>query len=158
MKFTLIAAALFFAATAQAAPFPQAGQSDSTSTTPHYLQRTITIGPGMSSGAIKIPAANVPVHMMVAVPTFGIRGLADVTIMHVGPNNPFLAWVGFDAITNGTGKTAVISANDGPAPRGEHIVYPDSAKIIDVQRDTAAAIRILNTGTQPATAVITFTW
>jgi|HubBroStandDraft_5_1064220.scaffolds.fasta_scaffold348012_1 hypothetical protein len=152
MKFSLTIAALFIAAAAQAAPFAQEGQSDSTSTTPHYLQRTIAISPGTSSGAIKIPAANVPVHMMVAVPTFGIRGIAEVTIMHVGPDNPFLAWVGLDAISN------AISAVDGPVGKGTHIVYADASKFIDVQRDTAAAIRILNTGSRPATAVITFTW
>jgi hypothetical protein len=150
MRFYWMAAAVCIAASAQAEPFP--AQSGSSSTTPHYLQRTIVINPGMSSGAIKIPAANVPVHMMVAVPTFGIRGIAEVTIMRVGPDNPFLAWVGLDAFSN------AISAADGPAAKGTHIVYVTDGTTIDVQQDTSEAIRIQNGTSRAATVVVTFTW
>jgi len=158
MKYQLIGAALVVVAqAAQAQPFPQP-QSIITSTTPHYLRKTITIDPGKKTAAIKIPATNVPVHMMVAVPTFGDRGIAEVTIMSVGSNDAFLAWMGFDGASNMLNGTATVSSNDGPAPNGTHIVYADAAREINVEQASADQIVIKSTQTKIMTVVVTFSW
>lgn len=158
MKRNLFVAALLFATAAHTAPFPQDVQSESASKTPHYLQKTITIASGQMKEGIEIPARNVPVHMMVSVPTFGDRGVGEVTISHVGPENPFLMWVGIDTATNGDTTPAKITANAGPASAGVHVVYADNAKLVDVQVDTTNSLRIENAGKSSVKVVITFTW
>jgi hypothetical protein len=156
MKRTLAIAAVLLAASAQAAPFPSA-VADRTAPVPHYQKLKLMLQPGGNSGQIHIPVMNEPVHMMVTTPTFGDRGVGEVTITHVGPNNPFLTWVGIDVATNG-GGTPAVSASGGPAPNNTHIIYADTGKFIDVQTAPGNTIRVRSAESKPMDVVITFMW
>ena len=113
-------------------------------------QYTFDIKPGKATKPIPFPVENQPVHMMVTVPTGGDVGVAQATIVRStnSPAGKVLFWFACDWATG---------CGNGFASSG-HIVYADVSKLIDVQADGPADVRIVNNNTAAVTVVLTFIW
>jgi hypothetical protein len=115
------------------------------------IQTTYSVGPGATSLAIPIPAANTPISITCVQNAVGARGVGQVTLLRATTPPAFLEWVGVDIATS-----AVTSGFSSSA--GTHIIYCDYTGTVDMQVRGTSAIQIVNTGAVKATGVITFSW
>jgi len=108
-----------------------------------------SLAPGANSVAHTVPA-NVPVLVMGVCTSLGVRGVGQVTLLHI-PSS-FLEWTGLESpfgasITNGYSGTA-----------GTHIVYIDYSHQVDIQVASSDTIRVHNGSGALRTGNVTLVW
>jgi len=108
-----------------------------------------SLAPGANSATIT-PVANRPVLVMGVCTSLGVRGVGQVTLLHI-PSS-FLEWTGLESpfgasITNGYSGTA-----------GTHIVYIDYSHQVDIQVASSDTIRVHNGSGALRTGNVTLVW
>ena len=107
------------------------------------------LAPGANSAAIT-PVANVPVLVMGVCTSFGVRGVGQVSLLHI-PGS-FIEWVGLESPLG-----ASITSGYSP-PYGRHIVWIDYAHQVDIQVASPDTIRVHNGSGAVRTGNVTLVW
>ena len=119
------------------------------SSVPNKIVLNYSLAPGANSAAIR-PVANKPVLVMGVCTSLGVRGVGQVTLLHIASS--FLEWTGLESpfsasITNGYSGTA-----------GTHIVYIDYSHQVDIQVASPDTIRVHNGSGTMRTGNVTLVW
>jgi hypothetical protein len=119
---------------------------------PLLAPNKISIPYSLASGANKLiaPVANRPVLVMGVCTSLGVRGVGQVTLLHI-PRS-FIEWTGLESpfgasITSGFSGTV-----------GTHIVYIDYSHQVDIQIASPDTIRVHNASGAPRTGNVTLVW
>jgi hypothetical protein len=120
-----------------------------TITTPNAAFISYNLAAGASSAAIT-PASNKPVLVMGVCTSLGVRGVGQVSLLHI-PSS-FLEWTGLESpfsasITNGFSGAA-----------GTHIVYIDYSHQVDIQVASPDTIGVHNASGAVRTGNVTLVW
>ena len=120
-----------------------------TITAPNAAFISYSLATGANSAAIT-PVTNKSVLVMGCCTTTGIRGVGQVSLLHIPSNG--MEWVGLEsqaaaAITQGFSGTA-----------GTHIVYIDSAHQVDIQVSSVDTIRVHNGSIGTRDGNVTLIW
>ena len=118
-------------------------------TVPNKSVLHYSLAPGANSAAIR-PVANVPVLVMGVCTSLGVRGVGQVSLLHI--TGSFLEWTGLESpfsasITNGFSGSA-----------GTHIVYIDYSHQVDIQVASPDTIRVHNGSGAVRTGNVTLIW
>ena len=116
---------------------------------PQKLQVTFDLAAGGISAPIALPP-NVPVSLTGVVLTESFRGVGQASLLSI-PGN-FIESVGLESTAG-----AVVTQALGFA-QGTHVVFLDYEHKVDVEVDSATAIRIHNESTGERTGLVTLIW
>ena len=116
---------------------------------PNKIVLNYSLAPGANSATIR-PVANVPVLVMGVCASLGVRGVGQVSLLHI-PSS-FLEWTGLESpfsasITNGFSGSV-----------GTHIVYIDYSHQVDIQVASPDTIRVHNGSGAVRTGNVTLVW
>ena len=120
-----------------------------TITTPNAVKITFNLAPNTDSAAIT-PASNTSVLAMGCCTTVGYQGVGQASLLHIP--NTFIVWTGYDSFSPIT-----FSGGFSSAP-GAHIVYIDFNHQVDIQINSADAIRIHNGSAGTRAGNVTLIW
>ena len=120
-----------------------------TITTPNAVKITFNLAPNTDSAAIT-PASNTSVLAMGCCTTVGYQGVGQASLLHIP--NTFIVWTGVESygtasITQGSSSTA-----------GTHIVYIDFNHQVNIQINSADAIRVHNGSPGTRAGNVTLVW
>jgi hypothetical protein len=108
-----------------------------------------SLAPGANSVAHTVPA-NVPVLVMGVCTSLGVRGVGQVTLLHIP--GFFIEWTGLESPSS-CGFTCGYSGT-----AGAHIVYIDYSHQVDIQVASPDTIRVHNGSGALRTGKVTLVW
>jgi hypothetical protein len=118
---------------------------------PQRLQIPYVIPPHLISIPHELPATNVPILLMGVQNDKPTRGIAQAILLRTQPTE-LIQWIGFDSATGGTPSVGA------SAKLGDHIVWLDSDKQIEVVVHDAKRISVKNSSDIFRKGVVVLIW
>jgi len=118
---------------------------------PNKVVIPFTVAAGANTAPIALPA-NRPVFVM-GVTFIGSYGVGQVTLLRAP--GVFLKWTGLESWAPFANSS--ITSGESSAT-GDHIVYLDNVREVDIEVNSADTIRVHNDSSQPRTGNVTLIW